>query len=62
MSNAMIGMLLKGLGIEINPEELIGKIDEMAKFVSDMHASQARCEALLLEIKADLNTKYGANR
>ena len=52
-----LAMILKGFGIEIDPEEIIRMIQAMAKDIADMRASikatEANVNALLLERQTD---------
>ena len=43
-------MMLKAMGIEIDPAKLIADVEQMGKFLADLHLSQARCEKLIVEM------------
>lgn len=42
-----LGMMLKALGVDVNPEEIILTVQNMAKHIAEMHASQMRTEAMV---------------
>jgi hypothetical protein len=44
-----VSMMLKSLGIEINPDEIIEQVNAMGRDIAEMRASIARTEALSRE-------------
>lgn len=47
---AMLKMLLKSFGVEIDPQQVISTVESMGAKVAEMAASQARTEAMVKEI------------
>lgn len=47
MNEAIIGMLLRSLGIDVNPEDLKAKAFEVVDYIVQLKASQLRVEEKL---------------
>ena len=47
---AMLKMLLKSFGVEIDPQQVISTVESMGAKVAEMAASQARTESMVKEI------------